>query len=247
MIIKLNIEYDGSNYVGWQSQLNGKSIQGEIEKSLIKIFKRKIPLYVAGRTDAGVHALDQVAHFEIDGGIDIDPKKLCMAINYYLGKHNQIIITKSSKENLKFHSRFSASERIYLYKIFNRRIPSPLVKTRNWFVPQRIDINLIQSASDILIGTHDFNSFRSTACQSKNSIRTIKQIEVKKSGYEITLKFSAKSFLHNQVRIVVGSLVNVGRKFWKKEKIKEILDEKDRSVAGPTAPAHGLYLKKIIY
>ena len=245
MIIKLIIEYDGTDYVGWQKQKNGKSIQGEIEKSLKKIFDKDITLFVAGRTDSGVHALGQVAHFEID--TKIEPKKIGLAINHYLGNKNKIVIKKSTKENKKFHSRFSAIERIYEYKILNKRVHSPLLLNRVWLVPFNIDPNLIQSASQVFIGTHDFNSFRSSDCQAKSSIRTINKIEIFKSGYQITLRFCAKSFLHNQVRILVGSLVNVGRKVWDKEKLITILKSKNRTISGQTAPAHGLYLKKIRY
>ena len=245
MIVKLIIEYDGTGYVGWQKQKNGKSIQGEIENSLNKIFHKNIKLFVAGRTDAGVHALGQVAHFEID--TKIEPKKIGLAINHYLGKESKIVIKKSSKENNKFHSRFSAIERIYEYKILNKRIHSPLLLNRMWFLPFNIDFNLIQSASQVFLGTHDFNSFRSSDCQSKTSIRTINKIEIIRSGYQITLRFRAKSFLHNQVRILVGSLVNVGRKVWDKDKIVKILKSKNRALSGQTAPAHGLYLKRVRY
>jgi len=245
MIIKLVIEYDGTNYIGWQKQENGKSIQSEIEKSLSKIFKKKITIHVAGRTDSGVHALGQVAHFEVD--TKIQPKQIAMAINYHLGKKNHIVILKSSKEKKTFHSRFSALERIYEYKILNRVTPSPLYRDRMWFVPFDIDTKLLESSAQVFMGKHDFNSFRSSECQARNSIRTINKIEIIKLGHIITLRFAARSFLHNQVRIIVGSLINVGRKFWDKKKLEQILVSKDRRLAGQTAPARGLYLKKIRY
>ena len=245
MIIKLVIEYDGTNYIGWQKQGNGKSIQSEIEKSLCKIFKKNITIHVAGRTDSGVHAMGQVAHFEID--TKIEPKQIAMAVNYYLGKSNHIVVLKSSKEKKNFHSRFSALERVYEYKILNRATPSPLCRDRMWFIPFDIDTKLLESSAQVFVGKHDFSSFRSSECQARNSIRTINKIETIKMGHIVTLRFSAKSFLHNQVRILVGSLINVGRKFWNKKKLEQILVSKDRRLAGQTAPACGLYLKKIRY
>ena len=246
MIIKLLIEYDGTNYCGWQKQKNGVSIQGEIEKSLNKIFNKEINIFVAGRTDAGVHAIGQVAHFDMN--LDFKFSKILPALNHHLAKNNnKIIIKKTYKENKNFHSRFSAKERIYEYRIINRKTPRPLEFNREWHIPYFLDIFKMEKAAKLLTGKHDFNGFRSGQCQSSSSIRSIKSIDLKKVGYKITITFRAKSYLHNQVRIMMGSLVNVGRNFWDTEQIKKILNTKKRIDAGPTAPPYGLYLKKIIY
>ncbi|MDC3091450.1 tRNA pseudouridine(38-40) synthase TruA [Rickettsiales bacterium] len=246
MRIKLLIEYDGTNYVGWQKQKKGISVQKEIETCLKKLFNKEIVLFVAGRTDSGVHAMGQVAHFDIHS--QINPSKISSAINFYLNESdNNISILESKEVDKSFDSRFSAKKRTYFYRILNRKSPSPLLINRAWFVPYYLDTNDMLEASKYLIGKHDFNSFRSSQCQGKNSIRSIDEITILRKGDEIHFSISAKSFLHNQVRIIVGSLVNVGRKFWKKDKIKEVLMQKIRTKAGPTAPSHGLYLEKISY
>jgi tRNA pseudouridine38-40 synthase len=246
MRIKLFIEYDGTNYVGWQKQKKGISIQNEIEICLKKLFKKEITLYVAGRTDSGVHAKEQVAHFDIDS--KIKPSKISSAINFYLKESNNTIsILESQKVDELFHSRFSARKRTYFYRILNRKSPSPLLINRTWFVPYSLDVSVMLEASKSLIGKHDFNSFRSSQCQAKNSIRSLEEINILRKEDEIHFSISARSFLHNQVRIIVGSLVNIGRKYWQKDKLNEILAKKSRTSAGPTAPPHGLYLEKISY
>jgi len=245
--IKIIIEYDGSDYVGWQNQKNGKSIQGEIEKALLEFFNEKIKLSGAGRTDSGVHAVGQVAHFDIDKKL-IDPEKLHKSINYILSKHkNRISILKSSFESDNFHSRFSARKKKYTYKILNRSIKSFLYEKKAWFIPTKLDLEKMIKASSFFIGKVDFNAFRSTHCQASQSVRSIEKIIIKKSKEIIHINFLGKSFLHNQVRIMVGTLVNVGRGKIEVEKGQEILESRDRTKAGPTAPPHGLYLEKVIY
>ena len=247
MNIKIEIEYEGTDYVGWQKQASGKSIQGELEACLQIIFKKKISIYVAGRTDAGVHALGQVAHFEVEN-CKINPAKIYQAINAHLYKSkNKIIVKSSSKKDESFHARFSAKNRIYEYKIFNKKVQSPFINKRMWFVPQKLDLLSMKKASEYLIGMHDFNAFRSKYCQAKSSIRSIENINISKKQFGVVITFKAKSFLHNQVRIMVGTLVNIGRNFWCVSKIKSILDSKDRKNAGKTAPPYGLYLKKVTY
>ena len=246
MRIKITIEYDGTNYVGWQKQINGKSIQEEIEKCLKHLFKEEIDLYVAGRTDSGVHAIEQVAHF--DTNFCIDPKKIYLALNSLLQKSkNKISILNSEEVSSSFHSRFSAKKRTYLYKILNRKTFSPLDYNRFYQIPFFLDENLMINSSRYLIGNHDFNSFRSKDCQARNSVRTIENIIIIRNDDKIEIEISAKSFLHNQVRIIVGTLLNIGRKFWNEQKLLEILQAKNRNFAGPTAPPLGLYLKKIDY
>lgn len=246
MRVKITVEYSGTNYVGWQRQKNGRSIQGEIEESLKNLFNQSINIHVAGRTDAGVHAFNQVAHFDVQS--KIKPEKISSGINHFLkNRENQISILNSEVVGENFHSRFSAKKRSYVYKILNRRSPSPLIHDRVWYIPYKLDLNVMKEASRYLIGKHDFNSFRSTQCQSNSSIKSIDSIKFEKKDENINIYIEAKSFLHNQVRIIVGSLINVGRNFWKTDKIKEILGKKMRSAAGPTAPPEGLYLLKIEY
>ena len=245
--IKIIIEYDGSDYVGWQNQKNGKSIQGEIEKALLELFNKKINLSGAGRTDSGVHAKGQVAHFDIEEK-NIDIKKLHKSINYILSKNkNRITILKSSFEKNNFHSRFSVRKKKYVYKILNRSTNSYLYEKKVWFIPTKLDLEKMKKASSFLVGKFDFNAFRSSHCQASQSVRSVEKITIKKSKEVIDLNFVGKSFLHNQVRIIVGTLVSVGRGKIEVDKVKEILDSKDRTKAGPTAPPDGLYLEKIIY
>ncbi len=245
--IKLKIEYDGTNYVGWQAQRNGVSIQGEIEDSLKKIFNQKIKLYVAGRTDAGVHALGQVAHFDIER-LSIKTENIFRALNFFLKKKkNKITILESSIVNKNFHSRFSVKKKHYLYQIFNRNTQSYIHENKVWFIPQRINIERMKDASEYFLGRNDLNAFRSVDCQARSSIRTIDEIKIRKESDFIKLRISGKSFLHNQVRIMVGTLMEVGKETLKETDIKKIIQSKDRKNAGPTAPPSGLYLEKIIY
>ena len=245
--VKLVIEYDGSNYVGWQRQDKGKSVQGEIEKSLKKIFNDKIELCAAGRTDAGVHALGQVAHFDLKHNV-IEEKKIFRAINFFLKQNNnKITVLNSEFVSQKFHSRFSALKKIYLYKIHNRDTNSHLLSQRVWFVPQKVTLTKMKRASKFLLGKHDFNAFRSTNCQAKKTLRTIDDIIISKRKDLINIRVEGKSFMHNQVRIIVGTLINVGINKLSEICVKKILSSKDRNDAGPTAPAEGLYLEKIVY
>ncbi len=245
--IKLKIEYDGTKYVGWQAQKNGVSIQGEIEKSLKKIFNQELKLFVAGRTDAGVHALSQVAHFDIEK-LSIKTDKIFKALNFFLKKKkNKITILESKVVTSNFHSRFSAKKKYYLYKIFNRNTKSYIQENKVWFVPQKINIERMKNASEFFLGRNDLNAFRSIDCQAKSSIRSIEGIKIKKESDFVKFRISGKSFLHNQVRIMVGTLIEVGKEILEEKDIKRIIQSKDRKNAGPTAPASGLYLEKIIY
>ena len=245
--IKLKIEYDGTEYVGWQAQRNGVSIQGEIEESLKQIFNQEIKLYVAGRTDAGVHALSQVAHFDIEN-LSIETDKIFKALNFFLKKKkNKITVLESKIVNKNFHSRFSVKKKYYLYKVFNRETKSYIQENRVWFIPQKINIERMKNASEYFLGKNDLNAFRSVDCQAKSSIRTIDEIKIKKELDFIKFRISGKSFLHNQIRIMVGTLIQVGKEILKETDIKRIIQSKDRKNAGPTAPSSGLYLEKIIY
>ncbi len=246
MRLKICIEYDGTSYVGWQKQQNGRSIQEEVEKCLKKIFKQDISIFGAGRTDAGVHAINQVAHFDINNNLDLN--SVLASMNFFLRKNkNSISILNIKKVSKNFHARFSVKKKVYAYKILNRKSQSPLSSGKSWFIPYFIDLEAMENASKFLLGENDFNAFRSKNCQSTKSIRTINQINFKKLKDEIVIRILAKSFLHNQVRIIVGSLINVGRGHWEPVKLHQILKKKDRTFAGPTAPAEGLYLEKVLY
>ena len=240
---KIVIEYDGTSYVGWQKQDNGSSIQESIEKAVYKLSGEKINLFGAGRTDAGVHALSQIAHFDLKKKFNAD--NIRDGLNQHL-KPSMIVILDAKKVSLDFHSRFSATRRTYKYIIINRRAPLTLQKNRSWCVFKKLDVEKMILESKYFLGRNNLEAFRSINCQSKSSIKTIDKIEIKKKKEEISIEISARSFLHSQVRIMVGTLVEIGKGKIKKS-IKEIIREKKRSEAGITAPASGLYLTKVRY
>ena len=239
------IEYVGTLYVGWQIQKNGNSIQKTTQLALSKILGKKIILYGSGRTDAGVHAVEQSAHFDIKNKIqNID--RTIKSLNFFLN-NKMISIIKIKKKNINFHARHSAKKRIYLYIIQNRLSPSTINKDREWHIRKKLDINLIKKGAKKLIGTHDFSTFRASNCSAKSPIRTINEILVSKSKDQIKLKFKSKSFLKNQVRSMVGCLKYLGEKKWDLQKFENVIAKKDRKKVAPPAPACGLYLEKIIY
>ena len=239
------IEYVGTLYVGWQIQKNGNSIQKTIQLALSKILGKKIILYGSGRTDAGVHAVEQSAHFDIKNKIqNID--RTIKSLNFFLN-NKMISIIKIKKKNINFHARHSAKKRIYLYVILNRKSLSTINKDREWHIRKKLDINLIKKGAKKLIGTHDFSTFRASNCGAKSPIRTIDKILVNKSKNQIKLKFKSKSFLKNQVRSMVGCLKYLGEKKWDLRKFKDVINNKNRKEVAPPAPACGLYLEKIIY
>ncbi len=239
------IEYAGTSYLGWQIQKKGKSIQKTVQLALSKLLGHKIILYGSGRTDAGVHALEQSAHFDVKNKIQ-DISKTIKSLNYFLN-NKMISIINIKKKKINFHARHSAKERIYLYIIQNRLSPSSINKNREWHIRKKLDISLIKKGSKKLIGTHDFSTFRSSNCSAKSPVRTINQIIISKSKNRIKLKFKSKSFLKNQVRSMVGCLKYLGEKKWNLRKFENIINMKDRKKVAPPAPACGLYLEKIIY
>ena len=239
------IEYDGTNFVGWQSQKNGVSIQKEIEKALRKILKLKIKLIGAGRTDKGVHAYGQCANFKINEKIK-DKNKFLNSINFFLQKKKISILDIKKKDN-NFNSRYSAKERIYEYLIVNRQGSLSLFKNKAWHIKKKLDIRLLKTGANILQGKHDFSTFRASSCSAKSPIRKINSIKVKKSNGKIIILFNSKSFLQNQVRSMVGCLNYLSQKKWNVKTFKKIFKSKKRSLCAPPAPAHGLYLKKIKY
>ena len=239
------IEYVGTKFIGWQKQEKGKSIQKEIENNLSKLLKQKIIIYGSGRTDAGVHAIEQSAHFDVKNKVqNID--KIVKSLNFFLNS-KMISIIKIRRKSISFHARYSAKERIYLYIIQNRFAPSALNKNREWHIRKKLDIKLIKKGSKKLIGTHDFSTYRASNCGSKSPIRTINKISVSKTKNIIKLKFKSKSFLKNQVRSMVGCLKYLGEGKWDLKKFEAVFIKKDRKKVAPPAPACGLYLEKIIY
>lgn len=241
---KLTIEYDGTDYVGWQRQDNGPSIQAAIEAALKSYCQTDIIVYVAGRTDAGVHALGQVAHADIPR--NDKPEKVCDAINALLRPH-PIAVLSAEEVGDDFHARFSAIERAYEYRIGNRRAPLALDRARAWWLPVRLDADAMHDAAQALVGHHDFTSFRATECQADSPMRTIDELSVSRAGEEIVVRVRARSFLHHQVRNIVGTLRLVGDGKWSRADVVEALAAKNRAAAGPTAPAHGLYLARVRY
>ena len=241
----IKIEYDGSNFVGWQYQNNGISVQEVLQKAFFKFLKEKVTVNASGRTYASVHAIEQSAHIELKKKI-INKEVFLNSINFYLKKYPVSVLSIKKKENT-FHARYSAKKRTYKYMILNRNSPSPLNKNRAWFIKKKLDINLIKKALKILKGTHDFSTFRASSCQAKSAIRTLDSATFKKLGEIIEITFSSKSFLQQQVRSMVGAIKYVGEKKWTLEQFKNNFKSKRRVNCAPPAPTCGLYLKKVKY
>ena len=238
------IEYDGTNYNGWQFQKNGYSIQNEIEKALRKLLKRKIRVIGSGRTDAGVHAVCQSANFFCDK-IE-NNKKFLDSLNYFLSKKN-ISISSIKKKKLNFHSRFNAKKRTYKYIIVNRNNFLVLDKNRAWLVKKKLNVNYMRKAIKLFSGTHNFNAFRSSSCSAKSPVRTIEKSSLIKKDGKIIMIFSSKSFLQHQVRSMVGCLKYIGEGKWNIDKLKRLFNSRKRSLCAPPAPSSGLYLYKVTY
>ena len=241
----LKVEYDGTNYSGWQFQKNGKSIQETIERVLQKILKLKIKINGAGRTDKGVHAFGQHANFKINKKIE-NEKKFLNSLNFFLGKKSISIISVKRKKTI-FHSRFDAKERTYEYKIINREGSLSLDNSKAWHVKKKLNISLLKKGAKILEGTHDFSTFRASSCSAKSPIKKMYSVKVNKKGDQIFLIFRSKSFLQNQVRSMVGSLKYLSSGKWSLKEFKKAFFSKKRSNCAPPAPACGLYLQNIKY
>ena len=241
--IKLTIAYDGTNYCGWQVQPNGITVEEVINKALCKLTGEDIAVIGASRTDSGVHALGNVAVF--DSATSIPPERIAMALNQRLP--DDIVIVKSEEVAPDFHPRYCDCEKTYEYHIINTRTPIPTKRLTNYFVSYDLDVERMQQAADYLVGEHDFVSFCNVRTQVEDTVRTVTELEVLREGEEITIRISGNGFLYNMVRIIVGTLVRVGRGFYTPEKVKAILEAIDRKAEGVTAPAHGLMLVEIRY
>ena len=240
---KIIVEYDGTNFVGWQQQENGQSIQAVLQEAVFKLAAEKVTIFGAGRTDAGVHAYGQVASFTINKKIETDVIR--DGLNQHLRPH-PISVQKAELVDSEFHARFSAIKRCYEYKIINRRPPLTININRAWCVYKKINVEKMKTESSSFLGKHDLNAFRSAHCQSKNSIKTIDSVSIKNIDEQIIIEVSAKSFLHSQVRIMIGTLVDIAKGNINKT-VLDIINSKQRDIAGQTAPANGLYLKKVEY
>jgi len=241
---KLTIEYDGSGFSGWQRQENGPSIQQALEEAFFALTAQTMLVQGAGRTDAGVHAGGQVAH--VDLARDWNPWRLREAINAHLvGRPIAVLEVEPAADD--FDARRSAVRRHYLYRIVNRRAPLTFELRRAWHVKHGLDAGAMQDAAQMLIGKHDFSTFRDSQCQANSPLRTLDRLEVTRLGDQIEFSVGARSFLHRQVRSMVGSLVEVGSGKWRPADLRAALEAADRSRCGPVAPACGLYLARVEY
>lgn len=241
---KLLIEYHGTPFVGWQRQDNGISVQGEVEAAIFRFCGLETTVTAAGRTDAGVHATGQVIHFDLDR--EVSAERVQGALNYHLKPHPIAVRTVEIVPD-DFHARFSALGRSYLYRIVNRRAPVAIERERVWWVSVPLDAEAMQAAARHLLGRHDFTSFRAAACQAQSPDKTLDVLQVTRTDEEIRIVAEARSFLHHQVRNMVGTLKLVGEGKWHPDRVKAALEARDRAAAGPTAPPDGLYLTGVVY
>lgn len=241
---KILIEYDGANFVGWQRQDNGLGVQQAIEVAIQKFSGETVTLFGAGRTDSGVHALGQVAHFDLERETEADT--VANALNFHL-RPAAISILTAEPVDKGFDARLSAKQRAYIYRITNRRAPLSLDRGHSWWVQVGLDAGAMHEAAKGLIGKHDFTTFRATHCQANSPLKTLDELTVTRSGEVIEIRARARSFLHNQVRNFVGTLKLVGEGKWTAADVMAALDKKDRAAGGPTAPPDGLYLVEVVY
>lgn len=241
---RLLIEYDGTGLVGWQRQDNGPSVQQAMEEAIQRFAGHGVTLFCAGRTDAGVHAVGQVAHVDLER--DWPPATVRDATNFHL-KPAAIAVLEASVVPVDFHARFSATGRRYLYRIVNRSAPLALERQRAWHIVQSLDTDAMQGAAQRLIGRHDFTSFRASLCQAASPVKTLDRLDVTRRGDSVEIEAAARSFLHHQVRNMVGTLKLVGEGAWSAADVATALAARARAAAGPTAPAHGLYLIAVRY
>jgi tRNA pseudouridine38-40 synthase len=239
------IEYIGTNFIGWQIQSKGESVQKLIQNKLSKILKEKVSLVGSGRTDSGVHAIEQSAHFDCKKKIK-NLNKFIKSINYFVNDKG-VSILNIKKKNLKFHARFSAKQRIYKYVIFNRLSRPSIEKERGWHIINKLDVSLMKKGAKRLLGKKDFSTFRSSSCNARSPIKTMKLIKIKSIKGKIEIQFKSKSFLQQQIRSMVGCLKYLADNKWSLKKFDFAFKSKKRSLCAPPAPAEGLFLQKVIY
>ena len=239
------VEYVGTNFKGWQVQKKGKTIQGLIQKKISKILNEKILLIGSGRTDTGVHAIEQSAHFECKNKIK-DFDKFLKSTNYFLNR-DLVTVLKIRRRNKSFHSRFSAKMRIYKYIIINQLGGPVIEQKRCWHIIKPLDVKTMEKAAKKLIGTKDFSTFRASSCRAKSPIKTLSSVKIKSKKNKIEIEFKSQSFLQQQVRSMVGCLKYVGEKKWSLKKFMIVMNKRKRILCAPPAPPEGLYLARVIY
>jgi len=244
MRFRLTLEYDGGPFVGWQRQDNGPSVQGALEAAIEKLSGERVTVTGAGRTDAGVHALGQVAHFDLEKTFPAD--KVRDALNHHL-KPDPVVVLEAREAGADFHARFSATARHYLFRILNRRAAPALDKGRVWHVTAPLDAGAMHVAAQALVGHHDFSTFRAAECQAQSPVKTLDRLDVSRRADEIHIEASARSFLHHQIRSFAGTLKLVGEGKWRARDVAEALAARDRSRCGPVSPPDGLYLLRVDY
>ncbi|MEL6920166.1 MAG: tRNA pseudouridine(38-40) synthase TruA [Pseudomonadota bacterium] len=243
---RMTIEYDGTPYVGWQRQTNGYAVQEAVETAILGFTREKVTLQVAGRTDTGVHALGQTAHADLMR--DWNAAKVLEATNAFLTMNEERVSVIACQEVPEtFHARFSAQARHYLYRITNRSAPNALEHRRAWWIKKPLNIAAMEEAAKAFIGTHDFTTFRAAQCQAKSPVKTLDRITFERDGPDILVRVSARSFLHNQVRSIVGTLKMVGENRWDRAEVERRRDALDHQLCGALAPPHGLYLERVDY
>jgi len=244
MRYKMTIEYDGGLFAGWQLQADAPTVQGAVEDAMFALTGTRPTVHAAGRTDAGVHARGQVAHVDLER--DWDTWTLRNAINAHLRPH-PVSVLAIETVNEEFHARFKAIRRSYLYRIANRPAPLALDRGKAWWHPVKLDHEAMHEAAQALIGKHDFTTFRAASCQAQSPVKTLDRLDITRDGDMIDCTVEARSFLHHQVRSMVGSLKLVGEGKWRRGDIKDALEARDRTRCGPVAPPTGLYLMRVDY
>ncbi|HEV7717640.1 MAG TPA: tRNA pseudouridine(38-40) synthase TruA [Arsenicitalea sp.] len=241
---RLTVEYDGSPFCGWQRQADRPSVQQALEEAILAFSAETVVTQAAGRTDTGVHALGQVVHFDLER--EWDARRIREALNFHL-KPNPVAVVEADAVDDTFEARFSAKARFYEYRILNRRARPALEHNRVWHVPVALDADAMHEAAQLILGTHDFTTFRDAQCQAKSPVKTLDRFDVMRHADEIVINAGARSFLHHQVRSMVGSLKLVGEGKWRPRQFRAALDAHDRSRCGPLAPPQGLYLVRVEY
>jgi tRNA pseudouridine38-40 synthase len=244
MRYRLIIEYDGRPFVGWQRQAEGASVQASLETAIEKLSSERVTVTGAGRTDAGVHALGQVAHFDL--AKEFEGGKVRDALNHYL-RPDPVTVIDAAVVDEEFHARFSAKARHYLFRILNRRSPPALDAGRVWHISPKLDAEAMDAAAQFLVGQHDFTTFRAAECQAQSPVKTLDKLTVSRRADEIHIEASARSFLHHQIRSFAGTLKLVGEGKWEPRDVKTALEARDRSACGPVSPPDGLYLVRVDY